>query len=183
MLKSLSAGAVFTLTTLALPELSCAQGEQARPSQRIDSSWLSFDAATKTARFKLIGALTGLNGGLNFNGFRDGELTLTVPLGWTVDVHFKNRDGILPHSAVVIPGAHPLPIAPGASAFDRAFTLRVAAGIPPEGEDDMRFVADKGGKYLIFCGVPGHGAAGMWIRLKVSGSVRAASLTATRAGS
>src|SRR5258705_9382019 len=26
--------------------------------------------------------------------------------------------------------------------------------------------------YLIFCGVPGHGAAGMWIRLQVSASAK-----------
>ncbi|PYP33406.1 MAG: hypothetical protein DMD47_01435, partial [Gemmatimonadetes bacterium] len=36
--------------------------------------------------------------------------------------------------------------------------------------------------FLIFCGVPGHGAAGMWVRLKVSGTARAPFLTATPAG-
>jgi uncharacterized cupredoxin-like copper-binding protein len=36
-----------------------------------------------------------------------------------------------------------------------------------EQKQTVRFVADRAGKYLIFCAVPGHGAAGMWIRLTV----------------
>src|SRR2546422_7790736 len=62
---------------------------------RSDPAWLSYDAATKTVNFHLIAGLTGLNGALNFNGFRDGGLTLTVPVGWTVVMHFRNHDGML----------------------------------------------------------------------------------------
>src|SRR6266704_6776045 len=72
-------------------------------SGEIDPAWLSYDAATKTVNFHLIAGLTGLNGALNFNGFRDGGLTLTVPLGWNVVLDFRNHDGMLPHSAEVIP--------------------------------------------------------------------------------
>ena len=154
----------------------------ATQTPQIDCSWLTVDSTTKTATFQLIAGLTGLNGALNFNGFRDGELTLTVPLGWTVVMHFRNHDGLLPHSAEVIPDTHPLPIGPVPPAFDRAVTVRLAEGLISEGRDDIRFIADKGGSYLIFCGVPGHGAAGMWIRLEVSESLRKPSLAVTPAG-
>jgi plastocyanin len=151
-------------------------------AQAIDPSWLSVDAMSRTATFDLIAGLTGANGALNFNGFKDGGLTLTVPVGWTVVMHFRNHDGMLPHSAEVIDDAHPLPLQPVTPAFPKAFTLRLAEGIPSEGRDDLRFIADKGGSYLIFCGVPGHGASGMRIRLVVAGSVRNPSLAATPAG-
>src|SRR5690348_17390345 len=97
--------------------------------QRVDPTWLSFDTAAKTVRFELIAGLTGLNGALNFNGFRDGELTLTVPLGWTVVMHFWNHDGMLPHSAEVIEEAHPLPIQPVTPVFRGAVTVRLAEGL------------------------------------------------------
>jgi len=168
--------------TLGLPSALGAQGDHGGPPQVIDPAWLTADTATDTATFELIAGLTGLNGALNFNGFRDGGLTLTVPLGWTVVMHFRNHDGMLPHSAEVIPDLSPLPTAPVSPAFDRAFTVRLTEGIPPNGTDDVRFIADKGGGYLIFCGVPGHGAAGMWIRLEVSGSLRTPTLAATPAG-
>ena len=103
-------------------------------------------------------------------------------LGWSIVMHFRNHDGMLPHSAEVIPDATPLPTAPVSPAFDRAFTVRLTEGIPPNGTDDVRFIANKGGAYLIFCGVPGHGASGMWICLDVSGSVWTPTLAATPAG-
>src|SRR5438034_4943900 len=164
--------------TLALSSLGAAGGAAAQtvPAPVVDPAWLKADTATRTAGFELIAGLTGLNGALNFNGFRDGGLTLTVPLGWNVVLHFRNHDGMLPHSTEVIPDTHPLPTGPVAPAFARAMTVRLEQGLISEQTDDIRFIADKGGSYLIFCGVPGHGAAGMWMRLVFTGSVRRPSL-------
>jgi sulfocyanin len=167
---------------VALPSAIWAQGQTVVPPQAIDPSWLQADTATRTATFELVAGLTGLNGALNFNGFRDGELTVSVPLGWTVVLRFLNHDGMLPHSAEVIPDTQPVPMGPVPPAFDRAVTVRLAEGLVSEQRDDIRFIADKGGSYLVFCGVPGHGAAGMWIRLEVSASVRRPSLAVTPAG-
>jgi hypothetical protein len=122
-----------------------------------------------------------VNGALNFNGFRDGELTLVVPVGWTTQIAFRNHDGMLPHSAEVIAPQKPLPTQPVTPAIARAFTTSLATGLPPEGTDDMRFSAQPAGEYLIFCGVPGHGAAGMWIKLRVSSSATTPALLLTPA--
>jgi len=147
--------------------------------QRVDPAWLSFEPAAKTARFQLIAGLTGLNGALNFNGFRDGGLTLVIPVGWKAEIAFRNHDGMLPHSAEVISPQTPLPTQPVSPAIPRAFTLKLAAGLPPQGTDVMRFAAQPPGEYLIFCGVPGHGAAGMWIRLRVSATAQVPTLLLT----
>ena len=140
----------------------------APPRQAIDTTWLASDVATRTATFQLIAGLTGLNGALNFNGFRDGGLTLTVPLGWNVLINFSNNDGDLPHSAEVIDDQEPLPAGPVDPAFPRAVTIRLAQGLEAGQTDDLRFVADRAGSFLIFCAVPGHGLGGMWIRFNVS---------------
>jgi hypothetical protein len=147
--------------------------------QRVDSTWLTVDSAARTARFQLIAGLTGLNGALNFNGFRDGDLTLVIPVGWSAEIAFKNHDGMLPHSAEVISPQTPLPTQPVSPAIARAFTLKLAQGLPPQGTDVMRFAAKPAGEYLIFCGVPGHGAAGMWIRLNVSATAHTPALVLT----
>jgi len=147
--------------------------------QRVDPAWLSFEPAAKTARFQLIAGLTGLNGALNFNGFRDGGLTLVIHVGWKAEIAFRNHDGMLPHSAEVISPQTPLPTQPVSPAIPRAFTLKLAAGLPPQGTDVMRFAAQPPGEYLIFCGVPGHGAAGMWIRLRVSATAQVPTLLLT----
>jgi sulfocyanin SoxE-like protein len=143
---------------------------------------LKADSSTRTATFELVAGLTSLNGALNFSGFRDGGLTVTVPRGWTVVTTYRNHDGMLPHSAVVIDDVRPIPVQAPSAAFDRAFTAKLADGLPPERTDSLRFIANRVGTFLIFCGVPGHAAAGMWIRLVVSGSVRLPSLAATPTG-
>ena len=136
---------------------------------QIDCSWLTVDSVAKTATFDLTAGHTQLNSGLNFNGFNDGKLTLTVPTNWTVVIRFANKDANLTHSAEVIDTIKPFPAGPvEPPAFARAVTVRLMEGLSSGGTDTVRFVANKAGSYMIFCAVPGHGLAGMWIRLKVS---------------
>jgi hypothetical protein len=153
----------------------------AGPGPDIDPAWLSFDAPTKAVRFQLIAGLTGLNGALNYNGFRDGGLTLVVPAGWRTEIDFRNHDGMLPHSAEIIAPQTPLPTQTVSPAIPRAFTLKLTEGLVSEATDTMRFTAQPAGEYLIFCGVPGHGASGMWIRFRVSATTEAPALLATPA--
>ena len=107
---------------------------------------------------------------MNFNGFSKGGLVLTVPKGWNVVLHFKNQDQNLPHSMEVIADTDPVPAGPVRPAFEHAATGQVEQGFSAGQGDEVRFVAAKAGSYLIFCAVPGHGPAGMWIRLAVSGT-------------
>jgi sulfocyanin len=137
---------------------------QAKP----DPTWLTWDAATQTVRFKLIGGLTGgAKSPFNFNGFTDGEFTLTVPQGATVVLNFINNDGT-PHSAEVIAAGSPIPNMAGDPAIPRAYTRDVLQGLAQGQGDALRFKADQAGEYRVFCGVPGHGLSGMWIRFTVS---------------
>ena len=135
---------------------------------QVDCTWLMVDSAAKTATLQLTSGLTQLNGGLNFNGFNDGKLTLNVPTNWTVVIRFTNKDANLPHSVEVVDSVKPMPAGPMDPAFPRATSARLMQGIGAGESDSLKFVANKPGTYLIFCAVPGHGLAGMWLRLKVS---------------
>ena len=160
---------------MVVPALATAQ------RQPVDTNWLSVDAGAKTVRFQLIAGLTGVNGALNFNGFADGGLTLVIPEGWAVEMDFFNHDGMLPHSAIVVAATLPVPAAPGEPVIPRAFTVRQSEGLPPLGKDSMHFTANPAGEYFIVCGVPGHAAAGMWIRLQISSTARVPTMSATPA--
>src|SRR5437660_11551946 len=168
----LLAGLIAWACGSALPVVAVAQAEHAVETAAIDPSWLQFDTATQAVSFQLIAGLTGLNGALNFNGFRDGGLTLTVPLGSNVVLHFRNHDGMLPHSAEVIADTHPLPPGPVAPAFARALTVRLEQGLISEHTDDIRFIADRGGSHLILCAVSRYGERRMWVRRDDFGASR-----------
>ncbi|SRR5436190_1830341 len=155
-----------------------AQTSTAKP--QIDSTWLTVDTTGKTAIFQLSSGLTPLNSGLNFNGFNDGKLTLTVPTGWTVVIRFTNHDANLPHSAEVVDTTKPMPAGPvDPPVFAHAITAKPMTGLPEGATDSLRFVASKAGSYMIFCAVPGHGLAGMWIRFKVSATEKRPTLVAS----
>jgi plastocyanin len=157
-----------------------AQQPAAVAAQQLDPKWLRANGDTKTVTFDLTAGATPLNGALNFNGFRDGEMTLTVPAGWTVVMNFTNHDGMLSHSAEVVWDSMPVPLGAVDPAIPRAYTKDLEQGIPAGGgKDVMRFTATQPGSYLIFCAVPGHGAGGMWIRLKVDASVTAPKMSLT----
>lgn len=154
-----------------LPLILCV-GAAALPGQaasvKVDPSWLTANAATSSTGFKLVAGMTGANGGMNFNGATKGELTLTVPVNWHVTLHFVNNDPNLPHSVEVTAFTDPVPATPGKPAFAGAVSKDATLGVGTGAKEDVRFTADQAGAYLILCAVPGHAAAGMWIRLTVS---------------
>jgi Sulfocyanin (SoxE) domain len=162
----------FLLAGALLPG-SALRAQDSTQTTPIDSTWLSYDAATKTVHFKLIAGLTGLNGALNYNGFGDGGLVLEVPAGSKVVVDFTNNDGILPHSAEVIAAKLPVPAEAVDPGIQRAYTDKLQEGLPPLAKNGMTFTANPPGDYFFFCGVPGHGQGGMYIGLKVSATAKA----------
>lgn len=164
-----------SFTLLAL--VPCALAAQAPAATQPDTTWLKWNPTTKTASFKLIAGVPGrAKSPFNFNGYTDGELVLTVPENSTVVFNFVNDDGT-PHSAEVIADTNPMPnMAPDNPAIPRAYTKAVSEGIAQFGTDVVRFKATPVGTYRIFCGVPGHGLSGMWIRLAVSAEATAPKL-------
>ena len=144
---------------------------------------MQVDADTRIVRLRIVGSADGTNGTMNFNGYGNGEMSVTVPLGWTVHVDFENKGlAALPHSLVVINPVTPLPIEDGAPAFPRALTVRLVPGLLAGETDSFEFVANKEGRFLFFCGVTGHGVAGMWDYLIVSKEPKLPSVRVTRRG-
>ncbi|MBA3318575.1 MAG: hypothetical protein H0T50_10870 [Gemmatimonadales bacterium] len=138
-----------------------------------DSKYLKWDPATKTATFELIAGGEGGKSPFNFNGYTDGEADLVVPPGVSVVINFIQKDGT-PHSAELIADRDPMPNMGGEAAIPRAYTNKVVEGLPQESKDVIRFTApDSAGSYRIFCGVPGHGLSGMWIRFTVETAAKA----------
>ena len=107
----------------------------------------------------------------------DGNGGVSVPpcRAATVEVAFRNREAEIPHSLVVTadPGDEArLPAEAGrdAAAFPDAHTEDPVEGTGHGESESFSFRADKPGDFLWYCGVPGHGNAGMWVRFRVAGA-------------
>jgi sulfocyanin len=129
---------------------------------------IEYDAAAKTVRFPNVSGLTASAGGWNFNGFANGNATLVVPLGTTVEMEYYNADAH-PHSVGIVAGRpDAIPSAPGDPVFANAISAKYQSGMPSGARDVVKFTADKPGTFLMVCGVPGHAPSGMWIKVEVS---------------
>lgn len=136
---------------------------------KIDPSWVSTRISDSTVEFRLVAGMSPANGGMNFDGATGGSLTLTVPVKWHVVLHFRNDDENMPHSAEVTIAKSPVPAMPDTKpVFGGAESKDATQGVSVGTKQDIHFTADQPGSYIIVCAVPGHGAAGMWIRLVVS---------------
>src|SRR5687767_1486152 len=136
-------------TAIETAAVSGAAASTAQPAAGQDK-WLSYNAATKTVTFQLIG------GPFNYNGYAGGDASLVVPPGSKVVMPFVNEDGT-PHSAEIIEDKNPMPNMAADPAIPQAETSKVMEGLPQGAKDTIQFTAPGSGSYRIFCGVPGHG--------------------------
>src|SRR2546428_10637629 len=144
MIKS----SAFVAACMLSAQLCAAQNPPApaKQSPAIDCPWLPVDTTAKTATFQLTSGLTQLTGGLNFNGFNDGKLTLTVPTNWTVVIRFTNKDANLPPSVEVVDTTKPMPAGPvDPPAIPRAMTVRLLQGLGAGESDSVRFFGTQPG--------------------------------------
>ncbi|HYM90426.1 MAG TPA: sulfocyanin-like copper-binding protein, partial [bacterium] len=155
------ASAKYVAAILAIAILPALPGMRARAAQ------------AHTVQLTLIGGKTQAAGGYNFNGYADGQLVVTVPLGWTVTVQFENAASP-PHSVAVLPYSDPQPAEGTRPAFPGATTPNLQGGIPRGARATFSFVASRPGTYEFACGVAGHAIAGMWATLIVSPTATAA---------
>lgn len=140
-------------------------------------SWMKVDAARRHVAFAVTASQGGANGTLNFNGYGNGQMTVTVPAGWTVHIDFFNAGaGALPHSLEVIRKGK-IPSQGVSPAIAGAESQNLVPGIPPLKKDAFDFTATPAGNYLWFCGVPGHGLSGMWGGFVVRTAAKAPSVT------
>jgi sulfocyanin len=125
------------------------------------SRWLAWNAATHTPTLTLIANYNNALSGFNFNGYGDGKMVISVPVGAHVDVHFSNK-GSIPHSAFITLWSDRTSTSGFATAFKGASTANPTSGTTAGTTQTFSFVASKAGKYALVCAVPGHEAASMW---------------------
>jgi hypothetical protein len=164
----------FACVLAALAWLASGMGSpcEAGAQDPIVPSWIQANAADQTAVVDVQAAWNASAGGLNFNGYGSGEVRIVVPVGWRITVKFFNSSLDLPHSIVITkpfpPGRFPLEAGPGEAAIPRAYTKSPVTGVYNDG-DEFGFTASERyvGSYYMFCGVPTHGVAGMWVHFSV----------------
>jgi len=149
----------------------------------LSSKILTVDDETQTVHLDLVAAETDGYNGFNFDGYGHGELRVSVPKGWTVDVTCTNASTAFTHSCAVVAGELGRIVSPtgGAVAFHGATIADAVSGCGYGTTETFSFVASAVGIYRIACLVVGHEADGMWDWFVVTGGGSPSVRTSTHA--
>lgn len=161
------------LILLSLAPASPSMAQSGAGGHRISPDWLTVDKETKTASMEITAGLTTANSAWNFNGYANGDMSIVVPKGWTVRMHFRNRDASVPHSVGVVEIMDEIPPSGDQMkiAFPGAFTVNFTTGLSSMREDHFDFTVARVGRFWMACGVPPHARAGMWDYFVVSDTI------------
>lgn len=151
----------------AAPAMGAAAGELVVPE------WMTVDNDAKTVTLEIVAGQTNANNHWNFNGYVNGEATITVPEGYVVAIEFENRDPAMAHSIGVdaLTGNfppmfdNPQPVFAGAISSNPTDATKATQ---PGQAETITFTAAQAGSYSLVCYVPAHALSGMWIGFNVS---------------
>jgi hypothetical protein len=125
-------------------------------------SYIHADAAQESVVLTLIAGYPATDYQFNYDGYRDGTLVISVPIGWQVTVQCVNH-GTVPNSCAVVANKNDVaPIEPGWSTPDPT------RGLDPGQSATFAFSPSKAGSYRIASLVGGSEASGMWADLEVT---------------
>jgi hypothetical protein len=129
------------------------------------SRWLRADAGAKVATLTLIPGYGSAYGGFNFNGYGKGQVLVTVPQGWELEVRCWNTASHDPHSCAIVHG-------PGSREQGAAVaaTAQPTVGVPAGQSTTFSFRARTPATYRLASLVPNEERAGMWDVLTVATS-------------
>ncbi|HKK93673.1 MAG TPA: sulfocyanin-like copper-binding protein [Longimicrobiales bacterium] len=133
--------------------------------------WYQMDGNNVT--LDITAGLTDAGNYWNYNGYQNGELTITVPEGANVTINFVNNDPNMPHSIGVHPAFDSPPASPSTTpVFEGAIsenpTSMTDATMPNGDSETITFTASEAGEYTLVCYIPAHTISGMWVRFVVS---------------
>ena len=151
-------------TSAPSPSVSTGVSTSATPAPASASNPLVVDPVAKRVTF-FVTASQG--GGFNFDGKANGQLTLTTPVGWSVNFDCHNGGSIFHSCAIVSDASSQAPVFPGAE------VANPLAGLNPGQTGSFTFTASTVGSYRVVCLVPGHEASGMWATFDVSATAPA----------
>lgn len=134
--------------------------------------WYTVDHDARTVDLTMTAGSSPDNNYWNFNGYIRGQLAITVPEGYTVNITLINEDPNMAHSLGISSELANFTVPPTPEpVFAGAITENPQSmidGTMPGETETITFVADAAGNYSMVCYIAGHSAVGMWLFFDVS---------------
>ena len=113
----------------------------------LTKQFMTVDNSTKSVTIKVIGGYNAVNDRMNFNGYANGQMTIRIPVGYTVNLDFQNSGGI--PAEIGIYDSHQNLAFPKAGKSLQAIDENADMGVIPGASKKFTFVADRTGTYQM----------------------------------
>lgn len=140
------------------------------------SRWMQVNTAAKTLNLTLIAGFNRENNGSNFDGYGSGDMTITVPQNWRVNVSFENRS-LQRQSVMIVPYAERTQLHGFTAGLKGAFSPNPSQGVKTGSKQHFSFMTTVPGHYAVISAVPSQSANGMWDTFVVSTTATRPTLT------
>lgn len=125
-------------------------------------NYIRADSASSSVVIILIAAYPAGDYQFNYDGYGNGTLVISVPVGWQATVQCENRGTVSNSCAVVAGRNETVPVEPGWSTPDPV------RGLDPGQSASFAFSPTRTGSFRIASLVGGNEASGMWADLEVT---------------
>lgn len=137
--------AVLGVGLLSMSALLFGCGTQSNTN--LTSKFMTVDPQNKSVTIQVIGGYTAADNWRNFNGYSNGGMTITVPVGYKVTLDYSNDAGIPSDVGVFTQNRH---LAfPGAGDSIQDIFLNAGAGVMPGDSTKVTFTASQTGHFQI----------------------------------
>lgn len=157
----------FGLLTVLGLVAGCGQSQT-----NLTSKFMTVDSSNQSVTLNVTGSYSQTNDYMNFDGYANGGMTITVPLGYKVTIHYYNNGGI-PADIGIYNNKNELAFQ-GAGDSINDISLNPQAGILPSTSETVTFTANSAGTFKLanfenyFPQVKSHFQdVGMWDWFKV----------------
>jgi hypothetical protein len=125
-------------------------------------AYIHSDLTSHAVVITLIAGYPATDYQFNYNGYGNGTLVISIPVGWQTTVQCENR-GTVPNSCAVVRGSgDTTPLEPGWSTPDPT------QGLGPGQSATFMFSPPQAGSFRIASLVGGNEASGMWADLEIT---------------
>lgn len=140
----------------------------------LTSKFMTVDPTTQTVKINLVAGYNEANDNQNFDGYANGQMTISVPEGYNVELDVSDNGGI-PADVGVYTSSKKLAF-PGAGDSIGTLFSNAVAGLSPGQSETLKFVPDATGTYQLAnydnrfmqLGDNAYQNMGMWAVFKVT---------------
>ncbi len=139
--------AVLGVGVLAMTGMLFGCGTQS--TSTLTSKFMTVDPQNQSVTINLVAGYNATDNWRNFDGYSNGQMTISVPVGYKVTLKYSNASGIPTDLGVYTNNPQRALAFPGAGDSIQEIALNAGGGLLPGNSESFTFTASRTGQFIL----------------------------------